>query len=282
MFASEIPPIIILAVGIWFIPCSPRWLVEKDKIEKAEKVMRYLDPSGDVQEQINSIKDSLNQESGKFSELLTPGIRKSLIVAAFVVIFQQITGASTVIFYAPTILKQAGIVENSGAIATSIILYTFIIVFTLVAISLVDKLGRRPLLIMGALGMAVGNIVLGITFHCSLAPTITVLCMVLTVGAYTMSFAPLRWLVMSEVFPNLIRARAMAVCTIMLQVISLLVNRYFPVVRDYCLEVFNSVGPTFWLFAFICLLAGLFFYKIVPETKGKTFEEISNFWVTKK
>lgn len=282
MFASELLPVIILAFAVWFIPESPRWLVGVGAKQEALRVLDWAGGAEHAQTEMRAIEETLNKETGKLSELWQPGLRMALLVAIAVAAFQQLTGASTLLFYGPTIFKSAGIVKDTSAIGISIILNTLTVFFTVVSLWLVDNIGRRPLLLGGALVMCVGQILMGILFQFRLPASYALVFMIVSVGAYTASFAPLGWLIMSEVFPTRIRARAMAVTALVLQLSSLAANGFFPVVRNYSERTFGSAGPTFWLFAAICLLAFVFCLKMVPETKGRTLEEISSSWLKKR
>ena len=282
MFASILPPTVVLAFAVWFIPESPRWLVGSGMKKEARKVLEWAGGAEHAEIEMQAIEKSLNEETGKLSELLQPGLRMALLVAVAVAAFQQLTGASTLLFYGPTIFKSAGIVKETSAIGTSIILNALTIFFTALSIWLVDRVGRRPLLLGGAIVMGVGQVLMGILFHYRLPASYALVFMIVSVGAYTASFAPLGWLIMSEVFPTRIRARAMAIATVVLQLSSLAANGFFPVVRDYSERMYGSAGPTFWLFAAMCLLAFVFCLKMVPETKGRTLEEISSTWLRKR
>lgn len=278
MYASEMAPIIVLLFGLPFIPRSPRWLVQKGLIGEAEKVLIDIDGPEHAAAEIKDIQTSMTLEVGKYTELFKPGVKTALFIAAGLAAFQQLAGVSTLIYYAPTLFQKAGIGIATEAIGRSIIINTYVIFCTIFAIWMVDKLGRRPLLLIGTVGMVIGQFLMGIVFYFDLSPFFALLVMFVCVGAYLISVAPLGWLIMSEIFPNRLRAKGMTIATICLQLCAIGANQAFPSLLTYFKDLIGSSAPVFWIFSALCLLAFIFSVKYVPETKGRTLEEISMSW----
>ena len=279
MLISECIPIIPFVVGLYFIPRSPRWLVEQGNLDEAREVLTKIDGAEHAERELQDIGESLGEETGTFSELFLPGIRMALLIAIALAAFQQWTGQSSMGYYVPSIFEDAGIGSKSDAIFQMIILRIWNTAWTVFAILTVDRLGRRPLLLWGCLGMALGLGILGVTFQLEASPKILLLAMFISEASYIISLAPVTWVLISEVFPTRIRARGMMVAILVLQGSALIVNWGFPVLRDYFTDELGLKGLIFWLFSLVCLGAWVFCYFMVPETKGKTLEEIQRFWM---
>ncbi len=274
MLASECVPVVLLMVALFYVPQSPRWLMQKNRLEEARQVIRRIDPSN-VENEMAEIKKSLSEETGTWGELFQPDIRIALLIAVALAFFQQWTGSSTMAFYAPIIFQKAGF-GNSSAIGQMALLNSWNIFCTIIAMSLVDKVGRRPLLLFGVAGMAISQIIMGLFFHFNMQGVYVALAFYLCSGTYAISLAPLTWLIVSEIFPTRIRARGMSigssVCWISAYGAVQFLGQFMKV-----LEVrFGTPAGAFWLFAGVCVIALIFSYKIVPETKGKTLEEVTH------
>jgi MFS transporter, SP family, arabinose:H+ symporter len=270
--------------------------LEKGRVEEARGILVSLEGEEAADKETTAIQESIGSETGKFSQLFAPGMRMALLVAVALAVFQQTTGASTLLLYAPSVFKAVALMkdqavhqvslaaQNQSALQQAIVVNVCLVLFTILAVTVVDKLGRRPMLLFGAIAMAIGQILMGVLFHFKLPLNIpyAVVFVVIAVAAYTVSFAPLAWLVMAEIFPTRIRARAMAVATFTLQMAAQVASGLFPAVSKYSKDHLGSEGPTFWLFAAICGIAFLFCLKFVPETKGRTLEEISASWTKRK
>jgi len=281
MFGSEIIPVILFVIGLSFIPKSPRWLAQKGRYDEARDIFTFIDGPEHAESEMLEVKESLKQESGNLSELFGSGIRMALIVAVGLAAFQQLAGVSTVIFYAPSIFQEAGIALESEALKQTIILVGWNLCCTITALFLIDRLGRRPLLLIGALGMAVGQLLIAASFHFELSPLFLLLAMFVAIGFYIMSLAPVTHVMISEVFPTRLRARGVAMAGIFHSLSGQGTNHMFPVVRDWFESGFGSPAGAFVVFAGICIAAFIFNYSFVPETKKKTLEEIAQFWKSK-
>jgi len=210
--------------------------------------------------------------------LLRPGIRRALLIAVVLAVMQQMTGASPLTFYLPIIFQQAGFRSASDAIFQTVLLNVWDVFCTILAMWLVDKLGRRPLLLIGTSGMAVSLILIGFLFARHATGEFVVVVMMLCIGFYIVSLAPLAWLIMSEIFPTHLRGKAMGVATIFLWLATFVSAQAVPSVSSYMDRNFGSIAGLFWLFAVICAGTLLCGWYMVPETKGRSLEEIGASW----
>jgi len=277
MFAMAIVPAAAFGIGLLFIPDSPRWLSAMGQKNKARAVLKEIRPPDQVESELKSIGNSLSQQKAKWSELLTPFLRPAMIVGIGLAIAQQITGINTVIYYAPTIFKFAGLSSASVAILASVGVGLINVIFTLVAMQLIDRVGRRPLLLVSLAGMAISLFVLGLAFKLpQLSGSlgwIAVISLMVYVGSFAVGLGPVFWLILSEIYPLRIRGRAMSVGTITNWGANLIVALSF-------LSLTQGIGKaaTFWLFGLITIGSWFFAYFLVPETKGRTLEEIEAHW----
>ena len=268
--------------GLFFVPRSPRWLVMKNQPEEARAVLTRVGGRAHADEELRAIADSLAQESGGFAELFQPGIRMALLIAVGLALFQQLGGVSTLIGYAPTVFKEAGVTSSTEAIGNTVVLRVWDIGWTLFAIFYVEKLGRRPLLLWGVAGMALGQFLMGLNFYYGWRPVMTLVVFFLCEAAYDVSLAPLAWLIMSEIFPTRIRASGMAVAALFMQLSGMALGQLFPPMIERFKAQFGTAAGAYWLFCGFCLAAFAFSYYLVPETKGRTLEQIAEFWTRKK
>jgi sugar porter (SP) family MFS transporter len=280
MYASELVPILFLMVTLPFIPRSPRWLITKGREAEGRAVLARIDGEAHAEQEVTEIRRALEEEhdQGSYFELLNPGVRRALLIAVALAAFQQLGGVSTLTFYLPSIMQEAGIAVKADSIYYSIGNCTWVLVMTIVAMLLVDKVGRRPLLLIGTAGMFLGQFLMGLASYVTLSPNVLLLIILGCNTAYIISLAPLAWLIMSEIFPTRLRAKGMAIANLFLQLSAMGVNGLFPAMMSGFEESFGNRAPGFWLFALICLAAFVFSLVLVPETKGKTLEEISRFW----
>jgi sugar porter (SP) family MFS transporter len=267
----------ILCLGMLMLPESPRWLVGRNATDAARKVLQRIRGTNDVHAELEEMQRSLAVKSGGWRDLLTPMIRPALIVGVGLAVFQQITGINTVIYYAPMIFQFAGFKSASASILATVGVGLVNVVMTMVALLLVDRVGRRPLLLVGLAGMVAGLISLGLAFALpqvagSLAG-IAAGSLMLYVGAFAVGLGPVFWLLISEIYPLQIRGLAMSVATAANWGANLLVALTF-------LTLIQMAGraPTFWLYAVVGVGAWLFAWFFVPETKGKSLEEIEAHW----
>ncbi|MBN1940513.1 MAG: sugar porter family MFS transporter [Candidatus Aminicenantes bacterium] len=274
MFATGAVPAVVFILFVLRIPESPRWLLKQGRDKEAQDVLGRVNEAAVAEVEMRAIRDALSQESGSIRELFRPGLRKVLFIGVFLAVFQQITGINAVIYYAPRFFETAGL-GRSSAIFQSALIGLVNLVFTLVAIALVDKWGRKPMLLTGCAGMGLSFVLLGAAFKFQLfsGPLVLVLTL-LYIAFFAMTQGPIIWVVISEIFPNRLRGRAMAIATAALWVADFAVSLSFPVIADKLHESF-----AFWLYAAMCAIDFVFIAAMLPETKGKSLEEIEKRWM---
>jgi SP family arabinose:H+ symporter-like MFS transporter len=217
-------------------------------------------------------------QEGAWRELLRPGMRFAMLIACSLAVFQQITGASILTMYMPTVFQEAGFDKPSDAILQNVLMSVWYVICTVVALAAVDRLGRKPLLLLGTMGMTVGMALLGALFYWRTTGGYVVLTMFLVMGAYLVSLAPLAWLIMSEIFPNRLRGKAMAVASVFVWTASFLTANFFPPMVERFKTALGTPAMAFWIYAVVSAAAFLFSWIVVPETKGRTLEEIGASW----
>ena len=281
MFALAAVPAAVFAGGLMLIPDSPRWLAARGSLDQARKVLERIRSPVQAAVEIKDIQRSVARQEGHWSELLTPALRPAMTVGIGLAIAQQITGINTIIYYAPTIFRFAGFASASSAILASVGIGAVNVVFTIVAMYLIDKLGRRPLLLVSLAGMILGLAVLGLAFMLpqlsGALGWIAVASLTIYVGSFAVGLGPVFWLMLSEIYPLAVRGRAMSVGTLVNWAANLIVALSF-------LTLTHTLGKpaTFWLYGAISIAAWFFAYFLVPETKGKTLEQIEARWRERK
>jgi MFS transporter, SP family, arabinose:H+ symporter len=206
MFASMLVPVACLLIGLTFVPESPRWLVQMGRLEEGIAGLTRIDGRDHAEAEVKEIGTAMKAEEASYAELFRPGIRIALLIAAALGAFQQWTGVSPIVFYAPMIFQKAGFKLASDALLQTISFSACNFFCTILAIAVVDRLGRRPLYVVGVSGMALGQFLLGTCFQLHLTGMYVILAMYLAIGTYAISLAPLGWLIMSEIFPLPLRA----------------------------------------------------------------------------
>jgi SP family galactose:H+ symporter-like MFS transporter len=277
MFGLAAIPALILGTGMYFLPDSPRWLVSRGKSNQAHKILKRIRVTNQVQDELGNIKESEKKQTGEWAELLQPMVRPALIVGVGLAILQQVTGINTVIYYAPTIFQAAGFKSANVAILATVGVGAVNVLMTMVAIWLVDRSGRRPLLLAGICGMILSLGVLGLAFQLpnlsAFLGWIAVGSLIVYVGSFAIGLGPVFWLLISEIYPLKIRGLAMSVATIANWGANLLVALTFLTL----IQVLGRPG-TFWLYGLLGVGAWLFAYFLVPETKGRSLEDIEEHW----
>jgi sugar porter (SP) family MFS transporter len=277
-FAVGVLPAVLLLVGLLFTPESPRWLVETQQQDKALAILTKINGPGEAHANLKEIIASQSGEQSSYSRLFRPRVRMPLIVGIGIAAFQQLTGASAVAFYAPVIFQRAGISNTSAAIGLSACLFISNMICVVIAFGLVDHLGRKPLLLAGSVAMGLGLTILACTLNFRWPPYLAVAAIVFIQAVCNCSWGPLGWVILGEIFPTSVRAKAMSIATLCLWVSMFASVQFVPSLFGYFEKEYGSAGPTFLIFVVACVCAYIFVWRMLPETKGRTLEEISTFW----
>jgi SP family galactose:H+ symporter-like MFS transporter len=270
-------PAAILCLGMLPLPDTPRWLVSHDEPDKARSVLKRIRSSADVDKELGEIQESLKQQKAGRAELFNPLVKPALIIGVALAVFQQVTGINTVIYYAPKIFQFAGITSSSSAIFSTLLVGVVNVAFTVAAILLLDRVGRRPLLLIGLAGMISSLTLLGFSFYMSslfglLGPLATAGLMIY-VASFAIGLGPVFWLLISEIYPLRVRGLAMSIASEANWGSNLIIALTFLTL----IQVLSRSG-TFWFYAIVGAAAWIFCYRLVPETKGHTLEEIESHW----
>jgi SP family xylose:H+ symportor-like MFS transporter len=281
MFWSEVIPAVIFFALLFSIPHSPRWLMLKGRDQKAQEVLSQLaDDHHSAQSEYKLIAKSLTETMLPARKLLfRKGLGFALFLGVMLAIFQQATGIVAILIYSGEIFSQALGYGPKQALIPQLWVSMVNLVFTFVAIYKVDSWGRKPLLIIGTSGMLAGLLALALSVYTQQAGIVSLVGVLLFVGAFAMSMGPVVWVILSEIFPNNVRSLAMSIAIGAQCLTSALVTNVFPILHKSHFNSFNFNGAlAYFLFASVCIIAILFIWRLVPETKGKTLEEMEQLW----
>lgn len=273
MLGSEVIPAAVFFVLLFFVPESPRWLAARSRDGKAMKILEKINGKKVSLEIFAEITESLKNDKGSLSDLLDIKLRKPLVIGIVLALFSQITGINAIIYYAPEIFKSIGFGAES-AFTQTIIIGLVNMIFTLVAIWLIDKTGRKRLLIWGVTGMVICLFATGLCFYLHFDQGPWLLIFILGyIASFAVSLGPIPWVLMSEIFPTKIRGMAMSLATLVLWIGVVAITQLTP----FFLKTFGG-AVTFWIFMINAIIILIFTVKMIPETKGKTLEEIEKTW----
>ncbi len=271
MFGLTAAPSLLFLLGMFLVPESPRWLAKFGRTEQARAVLTKIGGDAYADAAIAEIKSTLSSEEVqhvRFADLLDPRMFKVLVLGVVLAVFQQWCGINVIFNYAEEIFKAAGY-DISSVLKNIAWTGSVNLVFTFVALGTVDRLGRRPLMLFGAAGLAVIYVAMGCCYAKGVQGLPVLLLVLSAIGCYAMSLAPVTWVVISEIFPNRIRGAAMSVAVTALWIACFILTYTFPILN----AKLGSAG-TFWLYAAICVVGLVFIFFKLPETKGQTLEQI--------
>ncbi|MBK9139867.1 MAG: sugar porter family MFS transporter [Verrucomicrobia bacterium] len=274
MLGAEVAPALVLLGLLFFASESPRWLLKAGRETEARRILTEVGGPDHAGREVAAVREALRHEEGRLRELFSPTYRRPLMIAVLLMAFSQFSGINAIMYYSTKILTTAG-AGVKDAFTASAVIGLVNVIFTFVAISLVDRAGRRPLLLAGLSVQVVALALVGWMFHAGHQGLPLLLGIIGFIAAFAMALGPIPWILCSEIFPTKIRGRAMSVATFVIWTSCYLVAQTFPMLNDS-----REVGPakTFWIYAAFSLVALVFVFGRVPETKGRSLEEIEASW----
>lgn len=273
MFGSETLPALLFLLCLLAVPESPRWLLKRGRETDALYVLTRLGGRLRAVWEAAEIRRAIAEETGRLDELLRPGYRRLLLIAIILAILQQVTGINAIVYYTPTIFRSSGSTD-AWALFWTIITQAVNLGFTLIAIAIVDRLGRRPLLLLTSAAMGVSLVLLGAAFYAGLPQLWVVAFVLLYMASFAVGMGPVVWVVLAEIFPTRTRGLAMGLATVALWLADFLITQTAPM-------MYAAWGPAFafWSYAVMCVVCLVFVSVFLPETKGKTLEEIEHMFL---
>jgi MFS family permease len=280
MFGSEALPALMLLVLSFFVPESPRWLTKRGREDQALDILTRVDGPAYARAELAEIKGALSLESGSLRQLLLPGMKIVLVIGVVLAVLQQVTGINVFLYFGTEIFKKMGS-ETNAALLQTVVVGIVNLSFTIVAIWTVDRIGRKPLMMFGVTGMGICLLAMGLAAYVQTTGLWMLLFILGYIACFALSVGPVTWVILAEIFPTRIRGRAMAIATVCLWIANYLVSQTFPMMNEensWLVQTFHRGFP-FWLYGAFCVVLLLFVRALVPETKGKTLEDIERHWL---
>ena len=273
MFGSEMVPAGLFAILICFVPETPRYLVMSGHDDKAREILGRIYGFANADSILHDIKNTITV---KTERLMTYGFM-CIFIGIMLSVFQQAVGINAVLYYAPRIFGDMGMTDP---MVNTVVMGVVNILFTLVAVFTVEKLGRKPLLIVGSIGMAIGAFGVAVTFGNESLSLVTMLSIMVYSASFMFSWGPICWVLIAEIFPNTIRGAAVAIAVAFQWIFNFIVSSTFVPMFNMHLQPGDDFGHwfTYGLYGLICVGAALFVWRLVPETKGKTLEDMTQLW----
>ncbi|MFC2123813.1 sugar porter family MFS transporter [Bacteroidota bacterium] len=277
MFGAEMIPAALFFILLIQVPESPRWLIKAGQRERGHNILVRISGEVIAKKESEEIFNSVDHQKSHIKELLKPGLRLALLAGVGLSFFGQFTGVNIVVYYGPTILENAGFMLNN-ALQFQVAIGIINLIFTVIALWRIDRWGRRPLLIGGMAAVFISLLIIAIQFSIGLTSGIWIVVMLcIYMASLAISINAVIWVLTGEIFPTRIRGRAMSIATFTNWSINFLTAFLFP---WFVAQIGMNAG--FFTFAGFCFIATLFFYRFVPETKGKSLEEIEKYWTNKE
>ncbi|MBS2098447.1 D-xylose transporter XylE [Carboxylicivirga linearis] len=265
MFLSEAIPAGLFGVLLLFVPETPRYLSMQNENDKALTILERINGVEAAKKILNEIKGTVDKTSAKLS---TYG-SKIIVIGILLSVFQQFVGINVALYYAPRIFESVGAAKDASMLQT-IVMGLVNVVFTVVAIATVDHWGRKPLLITGSIGMAIGMIAIGMLSFFKVIGISTLVFIIIYTASFMMSWGPICWVLIGEIFPNKIRGKAIAIAVAAQWAANYFISSTYPAMMEF------SGGATYMFYGIMSILSALFVWKMVPETKGKSLEEMED------
>lgn len=279
MFGSEALPAVLLLVMLFFVPESPRWLAKQGRQGEALAVLSRVGGSRQAELELADIQDAIAQESGSLGLLFRPGMRIVLVIGVTLAVFQQVTGINVFLYFGTEIFKSMGAGDHAALLQQAVV-GAANLTFTVIAIWTVDRWGRKPLMLIGFSGMGISLLAMGWAAYFRQTDVWLLVFIVGYIASFALSVGPVTWVILSEIFPTKIRGRAMAIATVLLWTANFAVTQTFTLMDEspWLVKHFHHAFP-FWVYCGLCAASLLFMWRCVPETKGKTLEEIERSWL---
>lgn len=280
MFGLGLAPSLVFLLLLCFVPESPRWLIEHGRRQEALDVLTRVNGPSIAQTEVAAIEKAMETESSTLAQLFQPGLRKVMVMGVVLAVLQQVTGINAFLYYGPEILKKLG-TATDVALWQQIMVGAVNLLFTVVAIWTVDRWGRRPLMLVGALGMGVCLGAMGVAAYFQQIEGWLLVFILGYIACFALSLGPVTWVILAEVFPTRVRGRALAVATLALWIADWVVTQTAPYLNKnaWLSQTFHGAFA-FWVYGAMCVLEVWFVWRYVPETKGQTLEEIEGMWTT--
>ncbi len=279
MFGSEALPALGLMLLSFVVPESPRWLTKQGRAEEALRILTRVDGAAYARMELAEIREAVAHESGSLRQLFVPGMRIVLVIGIVLAVLQQVTGINVFLYFGTEIFKKMGSGTNAALLQT-IVVGIVNLTFTVIAIWTVDRIGRKPLMMIGSAGMGGSLIAMGLAAYTQSTGLWMLLFILGYIACFALSVGPVTWVILSEIFPTRIRGRAMAIATVCLWIANYLVSQTFPMMDEdpWLVATFHRGFP-FWLYGVFCIVLLIFVRTCVPETKGKSLEQIEQHWI---
>jgi len=279
MFGSESIPAILLLVLLFFVPESPRFLAKQRRSDAALRILARIGGPEQARTELAAIEEAIALETGSLKQLLQPKMRTVLLIGIVLAVLQQVTGINVFMYFGAEIFKKMGS-GTHAALLKEVMVGAVNLGFTVVAIRTVDRLGRKPLMIGGSCGMGICLAAMGLAAFTQKSGLWLLVFILGYIACFALSIGPVTWVILSEIFPTGIRGRAMGIATVCLWLANYLVTQSFTMMDEnpWLIRTFHHAFP-FWLYASLCVVLAIFVWRAVPETKGKSLEQIEKYWL---